>query len=426
MSDLISPTELDGEQPDESLPKWFLEAAAGLAIFVAAVVVYLPAVNGEMLWHDRNYISDTPTSETTELILNGRRGLRDIWLTGKAMEYFPLTNSLFWLEWRLWSKEDGGFSREGYHLVSILFHALAAVVIWRVLIRLGVPWAWLGGMLSAVHPVTVPSVAWLSELKNCLSIFLYSLWILAWLRYDDRPTPRGYVLALALFAMGMLAKASGVALPATIVILAWWRRGRVTWDDLRRTVPFFAFALAIGLIAIWAERAHSLGQSNSRPEGLASRIAAIGWIVWFYYLKDIVPTGLAMVYPRWAISPTDILSWAPLAGLIALGVAAWRFRASWGRPILALLSYTLVALVPVLGLAAMSYHDHSLVSDHFQYLVLPAVMGLVAGTLGWSARRWGGGAKLAGYALAGACVLACLAATWHRAGVFSTSESFWE
>src|SRR6202030_4878916 len=94
----------------------------------------------------------------------------------------------------------------GYHLVSILLHALSAVAILQILLRLKIPGAWLGAALFALHPVQVESVAWISELKNTLSGLFFFCSILVYLNFDQRRNRLAYISSLALFALGLLCK----------------------------------------------------------------------------------------------------------------------------------------------------------------------------------------------------------------------------
>ncbi|MFP6770044.1 MAG: hypothetical protein VB859_17845, partial [Planctomycetaceae bacterium] len=145
--------------------------AAGLLVLLV-VCTYLPALGGDFLWDDDAHVTDSrPVVEAA--------GLAAIWIQpGSVPQYYPLTHTSFWLEYRLWSDRP-----LGYHAVNILLHAGSAVLLWRVLLGLGLPGAWLAAALFAVHPVHVESVAWISERKNTLSGLFCLAAAGAWLRW---------------------------------------------------------------------------------------------------------------------------------------------------------------------------------------------------------------------------------------------------
>src|SRR5438045_6452480 len=76
-----------------------------------------------------------------------------------------------------------GLNPIGYHAVTLAFHIAAALLLWRVLLALRVPGAWVGAALWALHPVQVESVAWISELKNTQSSIFFLLSILYWVKW---------------------------------------------------------------------------------------------------------------------------------------------------------------------------------------------------------------------------------------------------
>src|ERR1700752_720403 len=129
----------------------------GLFLIVATAVAYLPAWNGKPIWDDKAHMTDPE--------LRSVHGLVEIWTRpGATQQYYPLVHSVFWLEEKLW-----GDSVLGYHLVNLLLHALSALVLLQILLRLKIPGACLAAGLFALHPVQVESIAWISELKNTLS-----------------------------------------------------------------------------------------------------------------------------------------------------------------------------------------------------------------------------------------------------------------
>ena len=397
-----------------------LLAAAILAI---AFLAYIPALHGGFLWDDYTFLKNNWLIHTSD-------GLRRFWFTAQAEDYFPLTSSMLWIEWRIW-----GDHAAGYHAINLLLHAVAAVLVWRVLRRLAVPGAWLAGVLFAVHPVAVASAAWITERKNTLPMVLYLLSLLAWLRFDsgrshhDDTTGatngnRYYLVSLGLFLLALLAKTSGVMLPAVLLLCAWWQRGKITRKDILRSLPFFALALALGLVTVWFQQHNVIRHQDVHPEGWASRVAATGWIIGFYLFKALVPARLCAVYPRWNVNPASPVAFLPLA-LIALGFALlWAHRRSWGRAPLFAMSCFVLILLPVLGLVNMSFMKFSLVADHFQYAALVGVCAFVAAVLARASAAVGWRGRMGAFAIV-VCVAALAVLTWSRARLYADEQLLW-
>ena len=107
------------------------------------------------------------------------QGLWNIWFNPATPDYFPLTITALWVQWRVF-----GLDSTGYHLVAIALHAAGALLLWRLVALMKIPGAWLAGMLFAVHPVCVESVAWISEIKNTLSLVLFLLAACDFVRWE--------------------------------------------------------------------------------------------------------------------------------------------------------------------------------------------------------------------------------------------------
>jgi tetratricopeptide (TPR) repeat protein len=125
----------------------------------------------------------------------------------------------------------------------------------------------------------------------------------------------------------------------------------------------------------------AMGDKIVQTENFGGRLAGAGMALWFYLGKVLLPLNLNLIYPRWQIDAAAPLSYLPLSlwgGVLAL---AWRFRHSWGRPMLFGLGCFTVTLFPVLGFLDMYFLALSRVSDHFQYLPLIAVLALVSAGL---------------------------------------------
>ncbi|MBI4623154.1 MAG: tetratricopeptide repeat protein [Verrucomicrobia bacterium] len=357
-------------------------SAWGALLVVAIVLAYRPALDGNFLWDDDSHITANP-------VIIGPLGLKEIWTTAAA-NYFPLVLTNFWLQHALW-----GLAPLGYHAVTIAFHVLAALLLWRVLLQLRVPGAWLGAALWALHPVQVESVAWICELKNTQSAVFFLLAIRFFLRWlDTRGETTGgsgdrayYALTLACAVLAILSKPSTVMLPPVLLLLAWWRHGRVGWRDALWLVPFFALSAAAAGWTIWEQKFHSGASGPEWNQTGPERLVIAGRAAWFYLGKLLWPHPLAFIYPRWQIDVAQVLTWLPTAAALGgIAVLWWRRRGGL-RPVLVAALFFVALLFPVLGFFDVYFFRYSFVGDHFQYLASMGPLALAAAGIatGW---RW--------------------------------------
>jgi protein O-mannosyl-transferase len=384
------------------------------AIVLAGWWVFSPALRGDWLWDDHSEILQNRD-------LRGAEALWRIWFAPASPDYFPLKTTVQWVQWQVWRDS----STTGYHLTSLGLHLLSALLVWRLLRKLGLRLAWLGGLLFAIHPVVVESVAWIAELKNTLSLPPLLLAMCAWLDYDERRRRQDYLLALLLFLAAMLCKSSVVMLPGILLLHAWWKRGRIAWRDVRASAAFFAVSLVLGLVTVWFQHQRSIGSGDLLVGGIMSRLAGAGLAVSFYFSKCVLPVGMLPVYPRWAVDPPSLLQFLPWPALGAALGWLWSRRATWGRQALLGAGFFLVNLAPVLGLVKMSYQYISWVADHFAYLPLIGVIGLAVAGAGAMVDRLEQSRRAYAFGtIAVVCVL--LAVQSHRyAGIFRHEEALW-
>lgn len=383
-------------------------------IILLTVVTYLPALHGGFVFDDYPLIIDNRMVKASD-------GLYRFWLTTEAPDYYPLTCSLWWLEWRLWH-----LSPMGYHVVNVLLHAVNAVLVWLILRRLKIPGAWGAGLVFAVHPVNVATVAWVAEQKNTLSMLFYAVAILLYLRFYEEDRWSWYGLSLAAFLLALLSKSAVVMLPVVLLGCVWWTRGRVRWKDFLFSMPFFVLSLVWGLTAIWFQHNRALEGHAVRTVGFVSRLAAAGWVPWFYLYKVLLPFDLTVVYPKWQVDASHWVSYVP--GMILVGCLAlfWWKRSTWGRPLFFGLSYFVVTLFPVLGFFDQGFYNFSLVADHWQYYSIVGAIVLAVATWDLVCRRIGEHGQHWGR-VAGVAVLMVLgAATWKRSCVYANDKTLWQ
>lgn len=330
--------------------------------------IYSPVLNGDWIWDDTTLVTENDT-------LRSLPGLGRIWFAAPATDYWPVTWTLLWIEWHLW-----GTHTLGYHLCSLALHLTSAFLIWRLLDKLGLRWGWLGGLLFVVHPLVVESVAWISEIKNTLSLPFYLLSLLAYLEADQGKDNRGYVKSFLFYLLGMLCKSSVVMLPVALLLYGWWRHGRVTCLDVRRMLPYFAVAMVLGLVTIYFQTNHYAESDVVRARGLSAHVIGAGAAIFFYLGKFILPTDLLPMYPRWNLNPPSLTHTLTVPMLALTLVALWTKRETWGRHALLGFGFFLLNLLPVIGLCRMTWMNISWVADHLVYIPMIGLIGItVAG-----------------------------------------------
>jgi len=418
-------------------PSWLraLILPAGLIVLIT-FGAHSPAIRGGFVWDDDVYVTANPH-------LQSASGLHDIWLRptsilkaypGRGIDVLlPVTFTTLWLEHRLW-----GTAPLGYHLVNIALHGLAAVLLWRLLLMIGVRGAWLAAAIFAVHPVTVESVAWIAELKNVQSGVLALLCLLAFFRFrplEEREAGadghrwRFYLLALLLFGAALLTKSAVVALPVVILLILWWRRGRLLRGDLGAVAPMLGMGLVLGWMTILAEKQAGGAAGAPWQASFVERGLIAGRTLWFYAGKLVWPAGLTSIYPRWDVDATSPWQYVyPLAALAALS-ALWLLRGRVGRgPLVAALCFAAM-LGPVLGFFKVSYHLYSFVADHFQYHAAPALIALFAATVVVVHDRFlrdrflRGGSAFSGAVGGGVLLLALGSMTFRHAQAFRSEKA---
>jgi tetratricopeptide (TPR) repeat protein len=355
--------------PIEKSPFTAQDWIYAFALFTAIAIMYSPSWNGSQLWDDEGHI--------TKPELRSTNGLLRIWTElGATQQYYPLLHTVFWLEYRIW-----GENTLGYHLVNILLHFVSALLIVFILRFLKLPGPWFVAAVFALHPMQVESVAWISELKNCLSgVFFFSS-ILAYLKFDAERKKSLYAIAFVLFVIGLMSKSVIATMPVILLTIFWWKRGRIGWkNDIVQLLPFIAMGIFAGLFTSWVERKFIGAEGSNFSFTIIERCLIAGRVVWFYFLKFFMPINLVFVYPRWQVSQTIWWQYIFPVMTMFLAGALWSIRNRWRAPLAVFLCYA-ATIFPVMGFFNIYPFRYSFVADHFQYLaciglIIPATAGI--------------------------------------------------
>ena len=377
----------------------------GLALALLTLLLYLPIYrHGFVLYDDPDYLTEN------RMVQGGLtwNGLKWAFASLHASNWHPIT----WLSHML-DCELFGLDAGAHHLVSVLFHAVNASLLFALLLRLaGALWpSAFVAALFAWHPLHVESVAWASERKDVLSAFFFLLTLWAYATYVEKSGIRNqkangqtgiaagtaarsgngtrlhasrftfhawfYLLALVLFALGLMAKPMLVTLPFVLLLLDFWplqRAGANGWMKLLvEKLPFFALSAASCVITFWAQRAEAVVALDPYPVSLrvANALVAYGR----YLPQTLWPANLSVIYPLSRPLPSAQVAISAVA-LFLISLSVWWNRRK--RPYLLVgWFWFLGMLVPVIGLVQVGGQA---MADRYTYLPLIGIfLGIAFG-----------------------------------------------
>lgn len=367
-----------------------------------------------------------------------------------ADNWHPLTTITHMLDCQLF-----GVAPAGHHLVNVLLHSIAAVLLFLALRRLlgaaDIRHTWMAAFVAAlfaIHPLRVESVAWVSELKDVLSGIFFMLTLIAYSRYVRARTrsAASYAWALGFYAAGLMSKPTLVTLPFLLLLLDYWplRRlpsgqaqnglgepegfrliedepapaARRVWLVLLAEKAPFLFLSALSCVATLIAQTRGIAALHKITPAARVANALISYCQ--YIAQSFWPANLSVWYPY----PRELHLGTAAAALLLLGgitVAAVYWRRTYPFLLVGWLWF-LGVLVPMIGLVQVGKQARA---DRYTYLSTIGLYLIVAWGVASLAARWRLNGKLLIIA-ASLITLALAVRSYRQSAYWENSYTLWQ
>jgi Flp pilus assembly protein TadD len=226
--------------------------------------------------------------------------------------------------------------------------------------------------------------------------------------------------------MALLTKTVTATLPAALLVVFWWQRGRLDWRrDVSPLIPWFMAAAASGLFTAWVERTIIGAEGTAFDLSIVERTLLAGRVIWFYLGKLLWPFPLIFVYPRWDVG-ADAPGWAGYLVLVFLVTAGlWALQRRARGPLAAWLFYV-GSLFPALGFFNVYPFVFSYVADHFQYLASMGIIAAASFGAVWLLARAAPAVRAGGWGLVSVAVAALAFLSHAQSGAYADEPTLYK
>lgn len=264
-----------------------------LAVVTATIVVYLPSLPGEFQFDDGDIFQSGP--------------VRDLGMFAATSAWSILSRPLTALTFAI-DHAVHGYDALGWHVTSLALHLVAVALAWRLarrtLSRAGVPGPEVTALgvaaVFALHPLQTEAVSYLSQRSEVLAALLTFGGLLLLLAADEttRAGRRAALFAgaVAVHALGLLAKQTAAVMPALWLLIAAvapapGERALPPWRRLALRLPPAVPLLALsGGAALWS----LAGTRGSPHAGFDMQLAP--WSLFVATELRTVPRYLSLLF----------------------------------------------------------------------------------------------------------------------------------
>jgi len=260
-----------------------------LLIILLCIIVFSPIFNnGFTNWDDPTYI------ENNHLIkdLSGEN-ISKIFSEPYFSNYQPIHLLSYAIEYHFFQLNPAG-----YHIVSLIMHLIVVLLIIQLsFILVKEKWvAYTSGLLFALHPMHVESVAWASERKDLLYAIFFFTALIYYCYYLQKRENKFLYLTFFFFLLSAFSKAMAASFPLALIAYDLFYKRKDIKRLVLEKIPFLLVAVIFGFIS------YSISSSDGSIAGtdrfsLLDRFFYASGNLLMYCIKLLVPFKLSAYYP---------------------------------------------------------------------------------------------------------------------------------
>lgn len=364
---------------------------------ILSFFVFFPSFfNLDPFWDDERFIFLNPYFLQAKSPLSFWNPLSDFYKS------WPLGYSFFWIL----IKAFPTIGIVHIKILNIIFHSLNGFLVLKILKKFNLPYSLLYSLIFLLHPFQVENVSWAFQLLTILSFTFFCLCLISILNYTTSLRVKNLTFALLFFIFSIWTKSIGILLPFGLIYIFWLKK--VPFKYYFFLIPFFAASFFVGIstqkefksengVTI-SSKAHSffnkttnssfpalfkdrekvqendeklyfdfIFNKKEKPDPFTFEPQKIFSQGSFHYLaKSFLPINLQFIYKSEPVSYYKIIFFI----LVIVIVPSLLYFKKKDRLILSIPVFTLVLLLPYLGITFITFFYWSPVSDRYAYYFL--------------------------------------------------------
>jgi Flp pilus assembly protein TadD len=360
-----------------------LSRRAGLIIVLAlTALVYLDTARYQFTYDDRAQIVENSALRSWSYA--PRCFVEHVWqpiYPDERRLYRPLFTLYLLVNYQMFH-----LNPVGWHLLMIVWHMLAALLVFMLARRLlrDDMMALIAALIFGLHPAHIEAVAWISAVPEPMIACFMLGSLLAYLRWRDGGITNGEAtaagsdtppskpakwlgLSLGLYGLALLSKETALVMPLLVFAYEWLFNEHSTRRStaIKRALPFLALVLVF-LVVRTAVLKNISYVSWNLP--FTVTLMSIPSVLWFYAKLLVYPVGLSAFYDTPYVTHMDANFWLPLLAIITGAV----LLSLWGRRSKAIAfaaALLVLPILPVLNFPGLVEREIA----HDRYLYIPSV-----------------------------------------------------